>query len=314
MDVSALKGQIKAHNIDKFLIFTGPEWKVQQLYIQQISKVLNMQIKHIESVTDIYSKKGNTAFIKSNYVYVVRDDKEILQNEKVQAQLLDIIGDNTLILLLTTVDKRTKFYRTYKDTIVEFEALKPEILAKYIQKEIELSKDNIEKLMEVCEYDYGRCLLEIDKIKQYAESYNAGNSNETDPSQVFDWLLKDGTIYTPPKDAIFDFVDAILDRKLSCFDLYEQCKAVGEATMVMVSVLYNNAKAVLQVQTCESKDVSKTTGLSGWQIMNAKKHLNKYTEDELKYIIKLCYRCQKGIVSGTLEEQYAMDYILASIL
>ena len=314
MDVSALKGQIKSHNIDKFLIFTGPEWKVQQMYIQQISKVLNMQIKHIESVTDIYSKKGNTAFIKSNYVYVVRDDKEILQNEKVQAQLLDIIGDNTLILLLTTVDKRTKFYKTYKDTIVEFEALKPEILAKYIQKEIELSKDSIEKLMEVCEYSYGRCLLEIDKIKQYAESYNAGNSNETDPSQVFDWLLKDGTIYTPPKDAICDFVDAILDRKLSCFDLYEQCKAVGEATMVMVSVLYNNAKAVLQVQTCESKDVSKTTGLSGWQIMNAKKHLNKYTEDELKYIIKLCYRCQKGIVSGTLEEQYAMDYILSSIL
>ena len=172
MDVSALKGQIKAHNIDKFLIFTGPEWKVQQLYIQQISKVLNMQIKHIESVTDIYSKKGNTAFIKSNYVYVVRDDKEILQNEKVQAQLLDIIGDNTLILLLTTVDKRTKFYRTYKDTIVEFEALKPEILAKYIQKEIELSKDNIEKLMDVCEYSYGRCLLEIDKIRRYANARN----------------------------------------------------------------------------------------------------------------------------------------------
>ena len=172
MDVSALKGQIKAHNIDKFLIFTGPEWKVQQLYIQQISKVLNMQIKHIESVTDIYSKKGNTAFIKSNYVYVVRDDKEILQNEKVQTQLLDIIGNNTLILLLTTVDKRTKFYKTYKDTIVEFEALKPEILAKYIQKEIELSKDNIEKLMEVCEYSYGRCLLEIDKIKRYANARN----------------------------------------------------------------------------------------------------------------------------------------------
>lgn len=315
MDVSALKGQIKSHNIDKFLIFTGPEWKVQQLYIQQISKVLNMQIKHIESVTDIYSKKGNTAFIKSNYVYVVRDDKEILQNEKVQTQLLDIIGDNTLILLITTVDKRTKFYKTYKDTIVEFEALKPEILAKYIQKEIELSKDNIEKLMEVCEYDYGRCLLEIDKIKQYAESYNAGNSNETDPSQVFDWLLKDGTIHQPPKDAIFDFVDAILDRSLKkVWALKRDCELVGEATMVMLTVLYNNAKAVLQVQTCESKDVSKTTGLSGWQIMNAKKHLNKYTEDELKYIIKLCYRCQKGIVSGTLEEQYAMDYILASIL
>ena len=172
MGVRALKGQIKAHNIDKFLIFTGPEWKVQQLYIQQISKVLNMQIKHIESVTDIYSKKGNTAFIKSNYVYVVRDDKEILQNEKVQAQLLDIIGDNTLILLITTVDKRTKFYKQYHERIVEFSCLKPDILKKYLQREITLSDKNFDRLMEVCEYDYGRCLLEIDKIRRYVDARN----------------------------------------------------------------------------------------------------------------------------------------------
>ena len=212
MDVSALKGQIKAHNIDKFLIFTGPEWKVQQLYIQQISKVLNMQIKHIESVTDIYSKKGNTAFIKSNYVYVVRDDKEILQNEKVQTQLLDIIGDNTLILLLTTADKRTKFYKQYHERIVEFSCLKPDILKKYLQREITLSDKNFDRLMEVCEYDYGRCLLEIDKIKRYVENYY-NNDYSADcveyatgmkvlritEDKAFEILLKDGTIYTRQK-------------------------------------------------------------------------------------------------------------------
>lgn len=133
--------------------------------------------------------------------------------------------------------------------------------------------------------------------------------------KAFEILLKDRTIYTPPKDAIFDFVDAVLDHKCElAFNLYEQCKAVGEATLVMISVLYNNAKAVLQVQSCNSKDVSKSTGLTGWQIMNAKKHVGKYRNGELIHIMKNCVKCERGIKTGKIEEQFAMDYILVQIL
>lgn len=172
MDATQIKAHIQNKSFDKFYIFSGPEWKVQRLYIDQIARVSGKELRYIDSITDIYGKKGSKMFIPKSYVYVVRDDKEITQNEKIQEQLNSIIGSNILILLLTAPDKRTKFFKLYKDTIVEFEALKPAVLKKYIQKEIPLTDDNCNKLMEVCEYDYGRCLLEIDKIKRYVDARN----------------------------------------------------------------------------------------------------------------------------------------------
>ena len=133
--------------------------------------------------------------------------------------------------------------------------------------------------------------------------------------KAFEILLKDGTIYQPPKDAIFDLIDTILDRKVNqSFDLLEQYYAVGEATMVMLSVLYNNVKALLQVQSCQGSDISKVTGLSGWQIMNAKKHIRKYRNGELVQLLRLVRECEKGIKTGQIEEQNVMEYILVNTL
>ena len=311
MDVSTLKACIQTKKIPNILIFSGTEWEVQKIYINQISKVTGLESKRVDSISDVVSKFKSTSFINKDYLYVARDDGEYIQNEKLQELVKQTIGNNMFILLLTSADKRLKFYKTYKDSIVEFEPLKPAVLKKYIQKQISLSDKNCDKLMEVCEYDYGRCLLEIDKIKNHAKATEA----EDMLNNTFEMLLFDGTIYQPPKDAIFDFVDAILDHKCElAFNLYEQCKAVGEATLVMISVLYNNAKAVLQVQSCTNKDISKSTGLTNWQIMNAKKHTGKYRNGELIYIMKECAKCERGIKTGKIEEQFAMDYILVQTL
>ena len=133
--------------------------------------------------------------------------------------------------------------------------------------------------------------------------------------EAFEILVKDGTIHVPAKDAIFDFVDAVLNRQCNnSFELLQECYDVGEATMVMLTVLYNNAKAVLQVQTCKTNDISKTTGLTGWQIKNAKSHLHKYTDAELVDMLKLIQECESEIKTGRIEEQFVMQYILARIL
>ena len=328
MDASGLKSHIQTNTIPSLLIFTGPEWAVQNIFIEQISKVKGLETKRVNGIADVIGKLKSRSFIDKQYIYIARDDTEYMQNEKLQTLVDTNIGSNMFILLLTTVDKRLKFYKAYKDSIVEFEPLKPAVLKKYIQKQITLSDKECDKLMEVCEYDYGRCLLEIDKIKQFREythniigfqpldciEINNGKIYGVSYDKIFETLLNDGTIYTPPKDAIFDFVDSILDRSIKCFDLYEQCKAVGEATLVMISVLYNNAKAVLQVQSCSNSDVSKTTGLTGWQIVNAKKHLNKYRNGELVDIMRRCIECEQGIKTGKIEEQFAVEYILVNVL
>lgn len=315
MDVQMIHSELRQGKTRQFYIFTGPEWEVQKLYIKQIAKVAKKEVKRIDGITSV--KSSNSSLMPVSYVYVCRDDKELMTEEKLQHRMDKIIGNNIFILLLTNADKRTKFYKKYKDSIVEFELLKPEILWKYIKKEIDLSDKNINKLMEICEYDYGRCLLEVDKIKHYQceGEFTMKQYSATRYDMAFEYLLKDGTIHIPPKDAIFDFVDAILDRKVtSAFNLYHECLEVGEAPMVIISVLYNNAKAVLQVQSCESKDVSKSTGLTSWQIMNARKHVNVYHNRELLDLMELCQFAEEAIKTGRLDESFAVDYILVNIL
>ena len=312
MDVVTLKAKIKSKQLPSYLIFSGDEWKVQQIYINQIAKVTGKEIKRIDDILSIYGKLRNRSFVQKSVIYIVRDDKELMNSEKLQQQISsDLLGDNILIHLLTNVDKRTKFYKAYKDVICDFERLSDSVLKKYILKEIKLSESNIERLIEVCEHDYGRILLEIDKIKRYALQYR----DYEKPDHSFDVLLATGTIYEPPYDAIFDLVDAILDRKVNrAFDLLQQSYDVGEATMVMLSVLYNNAKAVLQVQTYHGDKITEGTGLTGWQIKNAKPHVGKYSENELIYILQLVQKIESGIKTGRMEDEFAMQYLLTHIM
>lgn len=314
MDVSALKAKMKSGQLPSYLIFSGDEWKVQQIYINQIAKVTGKEIKRVDDVTEIFNQLRNRSFIQKPRIYIVRDDKELMQNEKLQQTIESVLADNMLIHLLTTVDKRTKFYKTYKDIIVEFERLTDAILTKYIKKEINLSDKNCEILIDVCEHDYGRILLEIDKIRYYAlaaeiDGYDMGWD------EAFENLLEDGTIYEPPYDAIFDLVDAILDRNVNkTFNLLQQAYAVGEATMVMLSVLYTNAKALLQVQTYKGDNITKATGLTSWQISKVRHHVGKYSEKDLIYIVQLVHKVANGIKTGRMEDEFAMQYLLTHIL
>ncbi len=320
MDIQVLKKQIQTNSVPSFIIFAGDEWKVQEVWIKQISKVTGKSIKSVDSITGVWGSIKNTSIIKSSFIYVARDDKEFMQNEKLQnAVRTGALKDNIFILKLTSIDKRTKFYKQFQADLVMFEPLNDIILKKYITKEILLDDKNCEKLIDICEKDYGRILLEIDKVQRYADTFNL-----SEPAQKFDksrWniafekLVKDGTIYEPPYDAIFDLVDAILDRKVNVsYNLLHQSYAVGEATMVMLSVLYNNTKSLLQVQACTSKDVAKTTGLTGWQIKNAQKHLNKYRNGELVKLMRLIHRVQKEIKLGLIDDDVVMDYILVNTL
>lgn len=314
MDVSTLKAYIKSNRLPNYIIFAGDEWKVQEIYIQQIAKVTKRNVIRIDSITDIYSKLKNRSFVQKPAIYVVRDDKELMQNEKLQGQIETVLNQNILIHLVTNLDKRTRFYKSFKASICDFERLSDSMLSKYIRKEIKLSERQIQRLIEICEHDYGRILLEIDKIKWYeldAELQGYDMSSE----DAFTDLLKDGTIHVPAKDSIFNFVDAVLDRRCNnLFELLQDCYDTGEPTMVMLSVLYNNAKAVLQVQSYEGNNLSKATGLTGWQIKNVKPHVNKYSDLELIALMKLIQKCEQGIKTGQIEEQYVIEYILARIL
>jgi DNA polymerase III delta subunit len=186
--------------------------------------------------------------------------------------------------------------------------MKQDVLVKYIQKEISLSAQSYNKLIEVCESDYSRILLELDKIKRYSVAEKV--KEET----AFCTLMAEGAIFQPPKDAVFDFVDAVLKGKKSlAFELLKSSYEFGEATMVLLANLYNSTKQLLQVQSFKGDGkITEATGLTPFQVKLASERKGRNSNGDLIYLMRLVRDTEKGIKTGAIEEQMAMPYILAN--
>ena len=325
MNLTQIKQDIQTNHISPVYILTGDEVGVMDIYINQIAKVKKGELIRFDNFKQIFDHLKVPSMIGGSGVYYCRDDAEIINNEKIW-NLLDNtkwLKKDTIILVFTSIDKRKAFYKRFKAQICEFEPLSDEILIKYIRKQINLSEMNCKRLIEACEHSYSRIMLEIDKIKAYKDSVKEDNKEfQPDICMWYDTydgiverFMQDGTIYQPAQDSIFLWSDAVMYRqRQKAFELTEECFKSGEAVLTMLTVLYMNVKQVLQLQSCTSKDISKSTGLTGWQIQCAKKFVNNYLIEELINAMHLIREAEVGIKTGKIEEKAVIPYILVNML
>lgn len=312
MDISVVKQQIQKKQPQHFYIFVGEEVAVMDTYINKIAECINVKPTRADSVVDIVPKLSSNSFISVPQCYVIREDTEFIKSDAVQDFIDEKIQNNNIVILaFNSLDKRTKFYKAYNYSVVYFERLNEQIISKYIHKEIDLSERNTRMLAEICEFDLSRIYLEIDKIRTYAV---AGTDSKTH-DQSFELLVKEGVIYEPPYNAKYDFVDAVLKRQVKlAYNLYIQSRDVGESNLAILAALYYSAKAVLQVQSCTSKDVSNSTGLTGFQIKKAKEKCGYYKNRELVSMMRLIQKVEKGIKTGEIDEPISVEYVLVNCL
>jgi len=305
MEISDVKQQIKTGNLDKIYIFYGEEYQVIKIYLKMMAKKANLELTYADSLMDIMTGAKTKSLIQSHHLYVIMDDKEYLTNEKMWEQFKGLKED-IVVFYYTSADKRLKFWKNNKDRAIEFAKLDNQVLTKYIKKDAPLSDSACEKLIDMCQNDYGRILLEIDKIKAYSIA------EAITPDGAFEELVKQRVIYYQPKDAIFDFVAAFLERRPSkAYNLLQQSKAVGEANMVILSVLYNNIKTLLQVQSAENY---KTLGLNGFVLKNTLPYRGNYSNGELVKAMKLIRNIEKGIKTGQIPDELSIEYLMVQIL
>ena len=305
MELSVVKSHIKSGQFNRFYIFTGPEVVVRSTYIQQISKVKKAPIKTFDTFVELTKYARTLSLLSSASIYVVTDDTQIISDDKLQDVLSDsrAFKNDIIVLVFNNIDKRNKFYKRFKDEIVFFEYLPEETLVKYIQKDVKLSTANCKKLISICESDYSRILLELDKFKAY----------DDEPDKVFKFLLDTGAIHVPANDTIFDFIDAVLRGKAKlAYELLAEAYESGEITLNILSNLYNNAKYVLQVQSYRgSGRLTDVTGLTPFQVKMASGRARVYSDEELVQLMRLTQEAELGIKSGKIEEQFAVEYVLA---
>lgn len=311
MEVADVQKQIKQKNLNSIYIFIGEEIEVQRIYINKIIEVSDLPLIKAESVSSIYVKLTQKSFVSKDNIYLIYNDVEFATNANAYEKIVNLVGNNIIILVYSDIDKRCSLYKKHGNDIVDFKPLSDDLLIKYVQKNIDLSENNCKSLIKICESNYSRILLEIDKIKAYKQSlpYNI------DVNSVFLDLLLDGTINRVMHDDIFELCNNISGGYIdNSIKLYNQYKSLNDNPMTLISVLYTNMKQMLQVQSCNSKDISKSTGLTGWQISQIQKRIGAYSNDELINAMRLLQKVESGIKSGLFESDWAMDYILVNIL
>ena len=315
MTIIDLKDQIIKNNLSNFYIFTGTEIVIINIYLQQMSNKLGLPITRADSILSIYGKcQGGSLFGDSTGFYVIRDDRDFMKQEQLFDTIKTSIRKNVIVLLYDKIDSRLKFGKHFKDDIVAFEKLTPNVLKSYIKKEIPLADKNIETLMEVCGGSYDMCMLEVDKISQFVMSGEIRGYDMT-YDEAFTDLLECGVIYQPEETDVFKFTDAVCNRnKKLAFELEQVLMANNNSSINILGTLYNSMKSVMLIQVCESKNISEVTGLDNRLIYFNKKYVGKYSSGELVKAIKLISKVIEGVKNGWIDDVYATKYVLVNIL
>ena len=310
MNIQELQGQIKNKSLLSYYIFLGDEIAVQKIYIKKIAEVTGLEIQYVDDYKSIHNKLKSNDIFNTKKLYIILDDTDFIKQEKLWTDFDNIkFNDNILIFKFNALDKRNKFYKHFENKIVEFNKLSDEVLIKYIQKEINLSGENCKKLIDICGNNYNQILLEIDKLKNI-EGVGLNYFNDK-----FIYLEKQGAFHKEISDITFEFVEKVLKRDIKAvYVLRNKLKQINESNIKLLSLLYTNFKIVLLLQSCQSNDICKTTGLQYYQVKFNQDKVDYYTIGELVNILRKIQSIEKGIKTGTIDEIISLDYLLVNIL
>ena len=314
MNIVELKKSLDLGELSNLYIFTGEEYTILNIYIDRICGLFDV-VKRSDSVLSIYKNLSSRSLIQTGkQVYVVRDDKDFLTSETIWIDLVKRLKarNATLVLKYSSIDSRSKFNKHFNDCITVFDRLSDNVLLKYIYKDITLSKENAITLINACNHDYGRILLEVDKIQNIVEYYNLSAND------AFKMCLNAHAIYIEPEGQVFDLVDSILTRNYRLvYKMLAESRRRGDNELYVLSLLHNNVKNILQIQTfgnSDSKKLIQATGLTQFQINTCSKYLNRYTCEELVRFMKYIRYCDKSVKDGTMQPDFAVDYLLVNVL
>ena len=311
MNILDLQKDIVSKNLKNIYIFYGPENALIELYIKRIRSIFNSFISCDNCQALIGNLSGNSLFKTDKELYVIRGDKDF-QTSEVYWDLMNKASKKEIFAIFkyVSVDQRSKFFKKFSDFCVEFDYMSPDILKKHIKKDIAISDSDCDYLIKICKKDYGRILNEVDKVQNAAKAYKLSDSD------AFKMCYNSGVFYEEPEDVAYDLVSSILSRNIkSIYSLLNESERRGDNPIMILSLIHSNIKAVLQVQTlADNKNISDATGLTPFQVKNAKKYVGRYTDKELCRFIQYINYVDKSIKNGVISSDMSLDYLLLNVL
>ena len=318
MELVDLMKSISCNSIPHFLILYGEEQKIIDIYIQNIVQSVGGKRVVVDNVSQVIKDNGKKSLDKSIKVYVSTEDTAFMTKDESWENVRNSMRKNYIILRYHSLDKRSAFVKKNQQNIVEFSHLSDEVLQQYIYRDLpDLSDENVSKLISYCNNDYGRILLEIDKIWQ-AQSSRLSNFNiNLDSNDCFEELDKQGLFHKEIGDITFELTDAVLGGyPEKAVQKLDEAKRKGEPAMMIASILYNGFRNLLAYQGLGSnkQGAVERTGLSKGDIWRCSKNVGGYSIEEVKRNMLICQNIESGIKTGSVDEDIALEYLVLSCL
>ena len=313
MELVDLMKDISQNTIPHYLILFGEEQAILDVYIQHIAQ--SYKIVYCDSVVSALNSMRIKSLDKSNKVYIINEDVNYSKAEESWNNIKKTFEKSNHILLLKyhSLDKRGKFYSQNKGNAVEFTHLSEDVLINYIHQKLpDLSEENASKLITWCNYDYGRILMEIDKIHQWINHYTDKEGTPNTDS-AFKLLNKQGLFYKEIGDITFELTNAVLggypDTAIQKLD---EAKRKGEPAMMISSILYNGFRNLLAYQGLgnNKKGALERTGMTKGELYGCTKNVGGYSIQEVKRNMLFCQKVEAGIKMGTIDEDIALEYLV----
>lgn len=305
MDIVKLKSQIKSGKLDNLYIFVGEEIGLMNLYIEKMCK----DAHRVDSVAGVWKRLTSRGLNGGKSFYVVRDDKEFMQAEKVWSTADKMVRYGTLVLLYTNLDKRSRFYKAMEHHIVTFDKMTRPQLANFVSRQFpfRISQDEIEYLCEACNDDYTQVRNEMDKLSRVWPSMKQTHSF----SAAVDALVR-----APKYADTFSMANNVMQYKGK--KAVEQMQFLldnGESGIGMITVLYNNFRNAVQVLTASgtAKEISEKYGIHIAAVSNILNNFD-YSVDGAIKAMRILQDAESGIKSGKYAEDKAPMIALCKIL
>ena len=311
MNIAELKMGIVTNSIPNFLVFTGPELEVMNIYIKNILTKLGSSfcVHKTASVKDFIKKSPTKSFFVNKSIYIITDDEDFLKQDNAWDTVKSLTSDNKKLILKYHInDQRLSFWKHFKEDVVVFDKLSDKVLSKNLHKEYGLSLDYCLKLALNCDRDYYRCKLELDKVSTFAKV------NKISLEDAFNECF-DTVIHKTVEQSIFEFSDALLTKDFSkAVLLYRDIKET-EPPIKLLSILYTNFKNVLIAQTIHNaKNIQQNTGINYYQYKKAKDKSGYYSNERLIDILYVIMNLEQGIKSGTIDQEFVINYLICFLI
>ena len=287
MEIAELKNNIENKNIDNsFMIWVVNDTSsriISDQYIKLISNILNLDVKHIDSVDEIQ----DDSFIVDDNLYVLDVDEWSDNFEHT----------NLIVLCKKTKDSRAIVFPKLEEwQVVDY----------VIPKLLGISRDDINELAIRYNKNFYRFINDMMMISIF---------NKSEQNFIYRSLLHDKYFNDITNLSIWDLSNSIIKRDISSIkNILSVIDGIDVDPLGLAKVLYSNFKTIASIQM--NPNVSyKDLNISEKQFFVIKKYnCWYYTNDELVEILSFLTNIEHMFKYEGINVSELIDYILINIL